>query len=309
MLEKVLILGSGPAGYTAALYAARANLQPLLLQGYQPGGQLTITTDVENFPGFPEGVQGPELMEKMQKQAERFGARMVTEQAEKVELAPSFFRVKSDKGEYQARALIVCTGAQAKLLGLEKEKELMGYGVSACATCDGFFFKGKEIAVVGGGDSAIEEATYLTKFAQKVTVIHRRDTLRASKIMQERAFANPKIAFKWNRVVRDIVGTREQGVEALCLASTNGGKEEKFPCEGLFLAIGHKPNTSIVQGLLKLDPQGYICTYDGTTQTSVRGIFAAGDVVDFRYRQAVTAAGMGCQAALDVEKFLEEVSG
>lgn len=305
-VEKLVIIGSGPAGLTAAIYAARANLEPLVLEGYQAGGQLMITTDVENYPGFPNGVKGPEMMEMFRKQAQRFGARCLVEQVEEVDFSRRPFIIKSDKATYEARAVIVATGATAKKLGLPKEQELMGYGVSACATCDGFFFKEKELVVVGGGDSAMEEATFLTKFASRVTVVHRRDKLRASKIMQERARKNPKIEFKWNRVVTDILGSREEGVKGVVLEATDNGKKETFPCQGVFLAIGHQPNTEVFKGQLDMDEKGYIKVVPGRTHTAVKGIFAAGDVADARYRQAVTAAGTGCMAALDAEKYLEE---
>lgn len=305
-VEKLVIIGSGPAGLTAAIYAARANLEPLVLEGYQAGGQLMITTDVENYPGFPNGVKGPEMMELFRKQAQRFGARCLVEQVEEVDFSRRPFIIKSDKATYEARAVIVATGATAKKLGLPKEQELMGYGVSACATCDGFFFKEKELVVVGGGDSAMEEATFLTKFASRVTVVHRRDKLRASKIMQERARKNPKIEFKWNRVVTDILGSREEGVKGVVLEATDNGKKETFPCQGVFLAIGHQPNTEVFKGQLDMDEKGYIKVVSGRTHTAVKGIFAAGDVADARYRQAVTAAGTGCMAALDAEKYLEE---
>ena len=302
---RVLILGSGPAGLTAALYASRAELSPLVLEGNQPGGQLTITTDVENFPGFPEGILGPELMDHMRKQTQRFGTEVKFEVATEVNLEAHPFVVTSDENKYTADALIIATGATAKLLGLESESHLMGYGVSACATCDGFFFKDKEVVVVGGGDTAMEEATFLTRYATKVTIVHRRDELRASKIMQERAFANEKIAFQWDSTVEEILGTREEGVHAVRLKNTKTGEESTYPTQGVFMGIGHRPNTELFQGVLDMNDVGYLEVSEPSTRTNVEGVFACGDAMDPLYRQAVTAAGSGCKAAMDAEKWLE----
>ncbi len=305
-VNKVVIIGAGPAGYTAGIYTARAELDPIIFAGPEPGGQLTMTTEVENFPGFSNGIQGPELMEEMRKQAERFGAKIKYETVNKVDFSQRPFRIWADSGEYQAHAVIIASGASAKLLGLESEKKLIGRGVSTCATCDGYFFRGQEIAIVGGGDSAMEEAIFLTKFATKVTVIHRRDQLRASKIMQERAFKNEKIEFKWNSVVKDIKDVEAGKVTAVVLENVKTGEISELPVSGLFIAIGHKPNTEIFRGQVEMDEAGYIITKE-RTQTSVEGVFAAGDVADHVYRQAITAAGMGCQAALDAERYLSSL--
>ena len=302
---QVIVVGSGPAGCTAAIYLSRANLAPLVLEGLQPGGQLTITTDVENYPGFPEGVLGPKLMDLMREQAARFGAKFRMEEVVSVNLREHPFEITTDQNVFECQALIIAAGASAMMIGLPSEKELMGFGVSACATCDGFFFRGKEIAVVGGGDSAMEEATFLTKFATKVTVIHRREELRASKIMQERARSNPKIEFMFNSTVEEIIGTKEGGVTALKVRNLLKNEVTTFPTQGLFVAIGHTPNTGAYAGQIELDERGYIVQpHHNSTVTNIQGVFACGDAVDHVYRQAVTAAGSGCAAALDCERWL-----
>jgi thioredoxin reductase (NADPH) len=305
---KVVIMGSGPAGLTAALYTARANLEPIVFEGIEAGGQLTLTTGVENYPGFPDGVQGPELIDNMRKQAEKFGAKCVSAQVNSVDLTQRPFKVVAGEVVIEADTFIIASGASAKLLGLESEKRLLGHGVSTCATCDGFFFKGKELVVVGGGDTAIEEGIFLTKFASKVTIIHRRDKLRASKILQERAFNNPKINFLWDTVVQEIIGDAEKGVTGVKIEDLKTGEITIKECQGLFIAIGHNPNTQILKGQVEMDDTGYIITRDGATRTNIAGVFAAGDVQDHIYRQAITAAGSGCMAAMDAEKFLEEHS-
>lgn len=312
-VRNVIIIGSGPAGLTAAIYTARANLHPLVIEGEpsstsdQPGGQLMLTTEVENFPGFPEGIMGPELMARFRDQALRFGAEIVTERVTRVDLSSRPFGVwvgdpQAEQPSYRSRAVIVSTGARSLMLGLEGERRLLGHGVSTCATCDGFFFRGQHIAVVGGGDSAVEEATFLTKFAEKVTLIHRRDELRASKIMQERAFANPKIEILWNHVVDEVLGTTT--VEGLKVRNVLTGEVSELAVTGLFVAIGHQPNTDLFKGQLEMEDTGYLITREGT-RTNVEGVFACGDVQDHVYRQAITAAGSGCMAAIDAERWLE----
>jgi thioredoxin reductase (NADPH) len=299
----VVIIGSGPSGYTSAIYAARANLSVLMFQGYEIGGQLMQTTDVENYPGFEQGVLGPDMMEKFEAQARRFGTEMLTEDVTAIDFSQRPFTLTADSGEYQARAVIISTGASAQWLGLPSEARLKGRGVSACATCDGFFFKKKEVTVVGGGDTALEEANFLTRYASHVTVIHRRASLRASKIMQDRAFKNPKISFIWDSEVVEVLG--DDALNGLRLRDLKSGEESVLPAQGLFLAIGHKPNTELFQGIIDTDKAGYIVPSE-FTMTNIPGVFASGDVTDHRYRQAITAAGDGCRAAIDAERWLEE---
>lgn len=307
--QKVVIIGSGPAGLTAAIYTARANLAPLVIEGEpsstsdQPGGQLMLTTEVENFPGFPEGVMGPDLMMKFRDQAERFNTTFITEKVTKVDFSQRPFTVWVRDTKYTAESIIVSTGAQSIMLGLENESRFYGHGLSTCATCDGFFFRGQEIVVVGGGDSAIEEATFLTKFASKVTIVHRRDSLRASKIMQDRARNNPKIEFKWNSQVTEIIGTDK--LEGIGLVDTVTGESSKMSVTGLFVAIGHRPNTDLFKNILDMEANGYLQTRPGSSYTNIDGVFACGDVQDHTYRQAITAAGSGCMAAIDCERWLE----
>jgi thioredoxin reductase (NADPH) len=303
-MRDLIVLGSGPAGLTAGVYAARAHLKPLIVDGSEPGGQLTLTTMVENFPGFPEGLMGPDLIRSMRQQAERFGAEYRQGTATAADLGRRPFRITIDGTTVECRSLIIATGASAKMLGLESERKLVGHGVSTCATCDGFFFQDQEVMVVGGGDSALEEALFLTKFASRVTLIHRRDKLRASKIMQDKALANPKIAFLWDSVPVEILDVSQQKVTAVRVRNLKSETVTDHPMDGVFVAIGHTPNTAIFRGLLELDAVGYIKTHDGT-KTSVPGVFAAGDVQDHVYRQAITAAGSGCMAAIDAERFLE----
>jgi len=307
MAARVVVIGSGPAGMTAALYLSRANLPPRVFEGIQPGGQLTITTDVDNYPGFPEGIMGPELMERMKAQCERFGSEFVLDNIVEADLSSRPFKLKPSMGDViEADAVVIATGAAARYLGLENEERLQksGGGVSACATCDGFFFQGVPLAVIGGGDSAVEEATFLTKFATKVTIVHRRDTLRASKVMQDRAFANDKVEFLWNHTVDDVLG--DDKVTGLQVRHVETGEESVLPVSGMFLAIGHTPNTAVFAGQLETDEGGYIITQSDSSHTSLEGVFACGDVQDTVYRQAITAAGSGCMAAMDCERWLEE---
>lgn len=306
--HKVLIIGSGPAGLTAAIYTSRANLEPVIFEGMQPGGQLTITTEVENFPGFEHGIQGPVLMDTMRKQVQRFGGKSFYKVITEVDFSQRPFVVKSYDEVHTADSIIISTGASARLLGLESESKFMGYGVSACATCDGFFFKGLKVAVVGGGDTAMEEANFLTKFADEVSIIHRRDEFRASKIMLERTQKNPKIKLLTNKVVKEVLGTEENGrksMTGLLLQDTRDNSVAEYKFDGLFIGIGHKPNTELFKGVLDMDETGYLIVKPGSTHTNVEGVFAAGDVADKNYRQAITAAGSGCMAALDCERWLE----
>ncbi len=310
--HKVIIIGSGPAGFTAALYNARANLNPVIFEGMQPGGQLTITTEVDNYPGFENGIQGPELMDIMRKQVQRFGTKTIFSEITEVDFSQRPFKLKSYDDEYTADAVIISTGASAMLLGLESEKEYMGHGVSACATCDGFFFKDQIVLVVGGGDTAMEEATYLTNHAKEVHLIHRREGFRSSKIMLDKAKKNPKIFFHTNKVIKEVLGKEESGNKTLTgvmLEDTKDHSTEEFKADGLFIAIGHKPNTDLFKGQLDMDEVGYLIVKPGSTYTNIEGVFAAGDVADSKYRQAVTAAGTGCMAAIDAERWLEAQEG
>ena len=307
MIHKVIIIGTGPAGLTAALYAGRANMEPVIFEGPQPGGQLTITTDVENYPGFPDGIMGPELMDLFRKQAQRFGAKTINLMVDKVDFSLRPFKVWTGDTEYQGETIIISTGAQARWLNIDTEEKFKGYGISTCATCDGFFFKDKEVAVIGGGNSAVEEALYLTNFVTKVTLIHRRDSLRAEKILQDRLFKNSKIKILWNKKVKEFFGSNNPiSLKKIILEDTINQKHSEISVSGAFIAIGHDPATSLFKNKLKMDKENYIITKTDSTETNIEGIFAAGDVKDKIYRQAVTAAGMGCMAALDAEKFLSE---
>ena len=306
MLRNVVIIGSGPAGLTAALYAARANLKPLVIEGLEAGGQLMLTTMVENWPGYRDGILGPDLMGEMRAQAERFGAEIIRGHVTSVDVKSQPIKITTSDGEHLTRTLVIATGASARLLGLPSERTLLGHGVSTCATCDGYFFRGRPIAVVGGGDTAMEEAIFLTRFASHVTVIHRRDTLRASKVMQDKAFANPKISFEWNAEVEEMTDVSKGEVNGVVIRNSVTGERKTIPVDGVFVAIGHTPNTSLFKGQLEMDANGYLITHHGS-KTSMPGVFAAGDVQDHVYRQAITAAGSGCMAAIDAEKHLEAV--
>ena len=307
MLRNVVVIGSGPAGLTAALYSARANLKPLVIEGLEAGGQLMLTTMVENWPGFRDGILGPDLMSEMRAQSERFGAEIIRGHVTSIDVKSRPFKITTSDGEYLTRTLVIATGASARLLGLPSERTLLGHGVSTCATCDGYFFRGRPIAVVGGGDTAMEEAIFLTRFASHVTVIHRRDTLRASKVMQDKAFANPKISFEWNAEVEEMTDVSKGEVNGVVIRNNVTGEHKTIPVDGVFVAIGHIPNTSLFKGQLEMDANGYLVTHGGS-KTTVPGVFAAGDVQDHVYRQAITAAGSGCMAAMDAEKYLEAVS-
>ena len=306
-MEKVLIIGSGPAALTAAIYTSRANLEPLVIEGLESGGQLMTTTEVENFPGFPEGIMGPALIDNMRQQAEKFGAKFIYADVADVDFTKTPFTIKTDSEEYQAKTVIISTGARPRKLGIESETRLWGHGVSSCATCDGAFFRNKEVCVVGGGDSALEEAVFLTRFATKVTVIHRRDELRASKIMQDKAFNNSKVHFLWDSVIEEISSNDDNKVCAIKVKNVKTNEMSDYPCDGVFVAIGHIPNTKLFEGKLELDKTGYIVTDTPKTTTNIKGVFAAGDVVDHTYRQAITASAMGCKAAIDTERYLAEI--